>query len=223
MVHITPPNHLQDFARYSAFDLGLEVDEEVYVIERTGREVVFLNWARWRGRVIIQRLEQVPEYDNTIPRQQDVQTWLDGIQGRGNTTDVPLVEPTIRLPKDNNGNLVSWRPVVDIPVLENGFLKLTVDESGPGVTSPVVKHVGDVLKVGNPNRMYKLYDVTGSNWFLTPGIIPKGTQGNTNDDLSNRIPLPATSLKVKIITPLSQRRSKGGRGGWDAEFIEVIE
>ena len=206
MAHIPPPSHLLDFGRFTGFELGLDYGQIVHVIPRTGRRVVYTNWAKWVGRFVIQRLKQTPAYDNTKPIEQDVQTWLDALEGQMHTTDIPIVEPTIELPD-------AYAPSVTTPVIEDGLLALTVNDG----TSQAVKEVGDVLFLGSPKRLYKLVAIDGLKWLLTPAVLPLG------DTASDRIPQEATSLKVRVLTSTSQYRARAGRGGWDVGIEEVIE
>ena len=210
MAHVDPPAHLQNYERFQLFGLGLEVSETSYVIKRTGNEVVFTHWARFRGRFVIPRLRQVVEYDNTEALAQDVQTWLDSLMGKKNTTTIPLVEPTIRLPQDVSGNDLAWAPVISAPAIEGAYMVLDVDESA---TNEINKNIGDVMHVGDPQRLYKLAGVTGDKWKLTPSLLPQGTVFT---------PSPATSLKVRVLTQTIQTRGKAGRGPWDIDVAEVI-
>ena len=230
MAHLTPPIHLQRWERYTGFALGLEVDETVYTVRRTGIEVAFTNWARWRGRFVIERLKQVDEYDNNDelkdgvidpekqdPQkwvEQDVQTWLDGLQGRKNTTTVPLVEPTIDIPK-------GWLLTVDDEdtVIKDGLLELTVARTrgttpAPEAGTSIRAKAGDMVTIGSPPRLYKLWSVASTKWRLTPSIMPKG---------NDHTPSPATFLKVIILSQTRQYRSKAGRSGWDnVEYAEAL-
>ena len=210
MAHIDPPSHLRDYRRFQLFELGLEVGETTYPIRRTGDERVFTLWARFRGRFVIPRLKQVTEYDNTEALEQDVQTWLNSLMGRKNTTDIPLVEPTLRLPKDAAGNDLPWNPVIGTPVISDPYMNLDINESG---TNPAGKSIGDVMHIGTPKRLYQLTKVTGNVWSFTPSVLPRGTSFE---------PAPSTSLKVRVLTQSSQSRSKAGRGGWDIEVVEVV-
>lgn len=203
MAHVDPPAHLQSYERFQLFGLGLEVGETTYVIERTGTEVVFTRWARFRGRFVIPRLKQVTEYDNTKALEQDVQTWLNSLMGKKHTTTIPLVEPTIEVPQ-------GWAPVVAAPAIEGAYLALGVDESATGAAT---KHVGDVMFVGHPQRLYQLAKVDGTKWLLTPSLLPKGAMFT---------PAPATALKVQVLTQTIQTRAKAGRGGWDVPVVEVV-
>ena len=218
MAHVDPPVHLQNFERFQLFGLGLEVGETTYVIERTGDEVVFTRWARFRGRFTIPRLKQVVEYDNTKALEQDVQTWLNSLMGKKNTTNIPLVEPTIRLPRDVNDNVISWDPVISVPAIEGAYLALGVDESA---TNNINKSIGDVMFVGNPQRLYQLAKVEGTKWLLTPSLLPMGDASLLPINSVFK-PAPATTLKVRVLTQTTQTRAKAGRGPWNVEVVEVI-
>ena len=205
MAHIAPPSHLQNYERFTALALGMEVGQDSYQIKRTGRRVVFTYWAHWRGRFIIERLRPVDQYDNTVPMEQDVQTWLDALKLEENTTDVPIVEPTIILPSQ------SWIPTIDNVVIADGFLQMDITEA---VDRVAIKKMGDMVGIGTPERLYKVWGNNGITWMFTPDIIPQSVV---------LIPRPVTKMRCRILTQTSQTRRKSGRGGWDVEYEEVIE
>ena len=206
MAHINPPAHLEDFGRFTGFEMGLTFGQIVHVAPRTGRRTIFTNWARWAGRFVIERLKQVPEYDNTKALEQDVQTWLDAVQGQEHTTTIPIVEPTIEKP-------TGYNPSILAPQLEDGLLKLTIDDSA----SRAEKAPGDMVYIGNPRRLYKLVSFSGNDWMLTPGILPQVPL------VSDRTPRDVTSINVRLLTSTAQYRAKIGRGGWDVDFEEAID
>ena len=136
------------------------------------------------------------------------------MQGKTNWTRLPLWEPTITLKP-------GWAPVHSGWAIEAATQRLVIDldESSLDGTE-AIKAPGDLLKLGDPERVYEIDEIVGDLWKLHPGIEPHVPAGQSADDI---LPLPCTNIKIKIISDIDQYRGPFARGPWtDIQWEEYI-
>lgn len=211
MAHITWPA-LSDKKKLARWRLRLQTFEQVWIPPRARRKrSVFILDALYSGSFFVPPQNARLEYDNDTLGQLDLQTLLDAMQGQTNTTDIPLMEPTITVQ-------AGWTPLLTNVRVEDQFCRVMISETGVPAAQRATKKAGDVLLWGNPPRMYRLFALSGSQWILTPGILPDAPTGV---DLTAQFPAPATALKVRFTNQVEQERGQSRRGGWDVDFEEA--
>ena len=183
----------------------------------TGKLITFYQGGRFEGSftipVQIARLQSGEAWDdagilddtddsNTKRHRRNVQAWIDALNDGFNTSDLPLDEPTINPPS-------TWNPTPRTPEIDGEYCKISVPHEGSWRPK-----AGLLAKFGSPARVYRISKITSTDWYLVPGVLPKGTIA---------APQKVTSIKFRMVNHQGQTLRQATRGPWQVEWEEVVE
>lgn len=157
---------------------------------------------------------EIPPQSSTLPEERGtrnqltVQSWFDAMEGGANTSVLPIKEPTVFIPDG-----ITLTP--HNPQMADTVLTLSAIQTGVPVDSEeeVKANVEDLIKLGSPERIYRIIKIDGTAWTLVPGILPLGAIGLIR---------PATDMIFQLTNSQEQRRERFSRGPWRGEMLEYV-
>ena len=207
MLHIQTPA-IQDKDNISVWGLQLRTLNDVDVRFRKIRPNNKMVDALFAGYF------EIPPQSTLLPEepgtrnQLTVQSWFDAMEGGANTSVLPLKEPTVFIPEGVALNYQNLQKV-------SGVLTLSAIQSGAPVNPEemLAMPIEGLIKLGDPERIYRVIKIDGTTWTIVPGIRPFGADTPIS---------PVTDIRFQLINSQEQRRERWKRGPWRGEFVEYV-
>ena len=203
MAHITAVA-IDDIKHIGEEALQLHWEVFIHPIKRTGSHTdPVLSNAWFEGKFSIPTQNAALKITNDKPGQLDPQAWLDALGIQVNTSDLPLMEPTITIPEGTTVEATS-------NTIEGTMLKVTPSVTGDSITAAS----RDLVQIGDPKRTYRIIEIVGTVWTVVPGIMPIGT----NPSITS-----VSSIKFEITRRDMVLRTGATRQGISVDWREVIQ